>query len=278
MIVLVTGGSSGFGLLIAKRFAAAGDTVVATMRNPARADSALTDIAGCEVIALDVTDQASVDAAVSHTLAAHGRIDVLVNNAGIGLRGAIETVTDAAAKDLFETNFFGALRMIRAVLPGMREQQLGVIVNVSSLAGIVTPPFEGIYAASKYALEAVTEAMHYELGPFGVRAHLVEPGRFPTTAFATSRVDAPIDSYLTLFERWETVFDAMGADAPPADPQRVADAVFEVASDPTAPLRRLVGDDAELLGALRNQLDDVTFERTVRGTLDFWDGARAPVV
>ncbi len=277
MIVLVTGGSSGFGLLIAQRFAAAGDIVVATMRNPANADPALTGVSGCEVIALDVTDQASVDAAVAHTLETHGQIDVLVNNAGVGLRGAIETVTDAAAKDLFETNFFGALRMIRAVLPGMREQQSGVIVNVSSLAGIVTPPFEGIYAASKYALEAATEALHYELGPFGVRAHLVEPGRFPTS-FAASRVDAPTDGYLTLFERWETVFDAMGADAPPADPQRVADAVFEVASDPTAPVRRLVGDDAELLGALRNQLDDVTFEQTVRGTLDFWDGARAPVV
>src|SRR4051794_36839364 len=103
MIVLVTGGSSGFGLLIAKRFAAAGDTVVATMRNPANARAELTAIDGCEIVALDVTDQGSVNEAVRHTLETHGRIDVLVNNAGVGLRGAIETVTDAAAKELFET-------------------------------------------------------------------------------------------------------------------------------------------------------------------------------
>ncbi|MCU1354083.1 MAG: short-chain dehydrogenase/reductase [Acidimicrobiales bacterium] len=274
MIVLVTGSSSGFGLLIAERFAAAGDTVVATMRTPTKAPA---DLAACDVIALDVTDQRSVDAAVAHTLETHGRIDVLVNNAGGGLHGAVEDVSDAAAKALFETNFFGALRMVRAVLPSMRAAGSGVVVNVSSLAGRITPPFEGIYAASKYALEAATEALHYELGPFGVRVHLVEPGRFPTQ-FAAARVDAPTDAYADLSARWETVFDAMGADGEPGDPRRVADAVYDVAHDPTAPLRRLVGDDAELLGALRQQLDDLEFEQTVRGTLDFWDGARPPVI
>jgi NAD(P)-dependent dehydrogenase (short-subunit alcohol dehydrogenase family) len=194
------------------------------------------------------------------------------------MHGAIEDTSDAQAKDLFETNFFGTLRVTRAVLPSMRAQGSGVIVNISSLAAIVTPPFGGMYSATKCALEAVSQAMHFELAPFGVRVHLIEPGGFDT-AFGSNRRDASGTAYTDLMARWELAYAKVpGRDAGPADPGRVADAVYEVAIDPSAPLRRLVGDDAELLGALRKQLDDAELERTVRSQLEFWDGARSPVV
>ncbi len=275
MIVLVTGCSTGFGLLIAKRFIAAGDTVVATMRDPSRAPA---ELRSAHVAALDVESDDSVHAAIGQVLDDHGRIDVLVNNAGVGMHGAVEDTSDFQAKNLFETNFFGALRVTRAVLPSMRVQGSGVVVNMSSLAAVITPPFGGMYSATKCALEAVSEAMHFELAPFGVRVHLIEPGGF-STAFAGNRRDVNGTAYAELMQRWELAYAKVpGRDAGPADPARVADAVFEVANDPSAPLRRLVGDDAELLGALRKQLDDTELERTVRAQLEFWDGARGPVI
>ena len=274
MIVLVTGCSSGFGLLIAKRFLEAGDTVVATMRVPSQAAA---ELERADVLALDVVSDDSVDAAIGRILEDHGRIDVLVNNAGVGMHGAIEDTSDSQAKDLFETNFFGTLRVTRAVLPSMRAQGSGVIVNMSSLAAVIAPPFGGMYAATKYALEAVSEAMYFELAPFGVRVHLIEPGGFGTE-FGANRRDVTGTAYTDLIERWEIAYAKVpGREAGPADPGRVAEAVFEVANDPSAPLRRLVGDDAELLGALRKQLDDTELERLLRTQIDFWDGARGPV-
>ena len=275
MIVLVTGTSTGFGLLMAKRFLAAGDTVVATMRDPSRAHA---DLDGADVVALDVVSDDSVEAAIKQVLDTHGRVDVLVNNAGMGMHGAIEDTSDAQAKDLFETNFFGTLRVTRAVLPAMRARGSGVIVNISSLAAVITPPFEGMYSATKCALEAVSQAMHFELAPFGVRVHLIEPGGFDTS-FGANRRDAIGTAYSDLMARWEVAYTRVpGRDAGPADPGKVADAVYDLVNDPSAPLRLLVGDDAELLGALRKQLDDTELERTMRSQLEFWDGARSPVV
>jgi NAD(P)-dependent dehydrogenase (short-subunit alcohol dehydrogenase family) len=275
MIILITGCSTGFGLSIAQRFLAAGDTVVATMRDPSRAPA---ELEGAHVIALDVVSDESVDAAAREILEEHGRIDVLVNNAGVGMHGAIEDTGDSQAKDLFETNFFGTLRVTRAVLPAMRAQGSGVVVNISSLSAVITPPFGGMYAATKWALEAVSEAMHFELAPFGVRVHLIEPGGFDT-AFGANRRDVSGTAYTDLMDRWEVAYAKVpGREAGQSDPGRVAEVVFEVANDPSAPLRRLVGDDAELLGALRKQLGDTELERTMRVQLEFWDGARSPVI
>jgi NAD(P)-dependent dehydrogenase (short-subunit alcohol dehydrogenase family) len=208
----------------------------------------------------------------------HGRVDVLVNNAGMGMHGAIEDTSDSQTKDLFETNFFGPLRVTRAVLPAMRAQGSGVIVNMSSLAAVIPPPFAGMYSATKCALEAVSQAMHFELAPFGVRVHLIEPGGFDT-AFDANRQDAIGTAYNDLMARWEIAYARVpGRDGGPADPAKVADAVYDLVNDPSAPLRLLVGDDAELLGALRKQLDDTELERTIRSQLEFWDGARSPVL
>ena len=281
-VVLITGCSSGFGRLAALRFARTGDVVVATLRDPASPKAEplarARDEEGLklELAALDVTDDGSVAACVERVLEAHGGVDVLVNNAGLGLEGAVEDVTDAEARALFETNVFGAMRVTRAVLPAMRAAGSGVVVNVSSLAGRVAAPFGGWYSASKYALEALTEALHYELGPFGVRVALIEPGGFPTE-FVANRVEAAASAtsaYRELREQWEQAAERLpGRDGPPADPEEVAVAIHAAATEPTTPLRRLVGGDAEVIGALRADLPDDAFERTVRGALDFWEGA-----
>ncbi len=275
-VALLTGCSSGFGLLSAVRLAEGGMTVVATVRDldrDARLRCALAD-AGveAEVDQLDVTDVVSVDRSVEGVLSRHGRIDVLVNNAGVGLEGAVEATTIAQAHAVFDTNLFGMMRVTQVVLPIMRNQGAGVIVNISSLAALVTNPYSGVYSASKRALEAVCEALHYEVSPHGIRIAVIEPGSFPT-AFglrpcAVGEV-API--YDERMARWNEAYARLPGKGEPADPARVADAVFEAATDPGFPLRRLVGDDAEMIAALRGSLDDAAFEEAVRGFLSFWD-------
>src|SRR6185503_16585454 len=179
--VLITGCSSGFGLLTALRFARAGDRVVATMRTPEKAPAALTEPIAKERLPitigrLDVCDPASVAAAVKDA----GQIDVLINNAGIELRSSIEDASDADVQRQFDTNVFGSLRVMRAVLPQMRARRRGTIVNLSSIAGIVARPFGGLYSATKHALEAITESLHFEAAPLGIRVVLIEPGAYGT--------------------------------------------------------------------------------------------------
>jgi NAD(P)-dependent dehydrogenase (short-subunit alcohol dehydrogenase family) len=245
------------------------------MRNPAKAPADLDPAA--TVVALDVDDDASVRSAVASVLEQAGRIDVLVNNAGFGLRGPVEQADLAAAKRMFETNVFGVVRMCQAVLPGMREQRDGVIVNVSSLAGVVANPFGGLYAASKHAVEAISDTLHYEVHPWGIRVVLVEPGSFETRFDANAPVSAGFDEsspYWSLAQGFNGALDKLRGDmagAGGADPQLVADAIWEAATDPSHPRRRLVGTDAEMIGGLRKQLDDEQFEQTVRQALDFWD-------
>jgi NAD(P)-dependent dehydrogenase (short-subunit alcohol dehydrogenase family) len=257
-------------------FARHGHTVVATMRDLSRGDE-LRDAARAsaltlDIAALDVTDDRSVRTAVDGALARHGRIDALVNNAGVGMRGAIEDITDADAKAVFESNFFGTLAVTRAVLPSMRAQRSGVIVNVSSIGGRVSPPFAGMYSATKYALEAVSESLHYELHPFGIRVHIIEPGGYGTRFDANRmRADESESPYSELQTKWDKVYGNVPGRSAEADPNDVAAAIYEAATQPEHPLRRLVGADAELLGQLRKDLDDATFEHTIRTALTFWD-------
>jgi NADP-dependent 3-hydroxy acid dehydrogenase YdfG len=173
-VVLVTGCSSGIGRATAAHLASLGHTVVAT----ARRVETLADLAagGCHTLALDVTDEASMRVAVEATLAAHSRIDVLVNNAGYSQSGAIESVPIARVRAQFETNVFGLLRLTQLVLPAMRARRAGRIVNVSSMGGRLVFPGGGVYHASKYAIEALSDGLRYELRPFGIAVVLIEPG------------------------------------------------------------------------------------------------------
>ncbi len=279
-VCLITGCSSGVGLASTLHFARQGATVVAATRRPQGAvelaERCRQESLSVDIVALDVTDGSSVTAAVAGALAAHGRIDVLVNNAGVGLRGAIEDTSPELARSLFETNVFGPLRLLRAVLPAMRSQGQGVVVNVSSLAGRVSAPFAGIYSATKFAVEALSESLHYEVAPFGIRVAIVEPGTVPTSFDANRLVAGPLadgepSPYAGALGRWEQASERLPGRDRPGDTAAVAAAIYEAATRPDHPLRRLVGADAELIAGLRHDLDDAAFEQTVRGALDFWD-------
>ena len=277
-IVLITGCSSGFGKLAALLFARKGDTVFASMRNVSKAGELETardeEKLSLEIVQLDVTDQGSITRAVRDVIGKAGRIDVLVNNAGIGQHGPMEETDDDEVREIFDTNFFGAVNVTRAVVPQMRAQGSGTIVNVSSLAGVVTAPFGGVYSASKKALEAASEALHFELHPFGIRVAIVEPGGFETNIENTRRISRRFTEgspYLDLERRFELSLQKLPAAAVRADPQIVADLIYSSVHDEKPKLRYLVGQDAEMIGGLRHQLDDEQFEQTMRQALDFWD-------
>lgn len=180
-IVLVTGASSGLGQAIAQRLAAQGHTVFGTTRTPKG------DVGKVRMIALDVTDDLSVTKAVDEVVAAAGRIDVLINNAGVGICGAVEDTGLDEVRGQMETNFFGTVRTIHAVIPHMRAQGAGRIINVSSLAGLVSLPFQAYYSASKFALEALNEALRMELSGSGIDSTNINPGDF-RTGFTAARV------------------------------------------------------------------------------------------
>lgn len=255
--VLITGTSSGFGLLTARTLLQEGYTVLAAMREPDRtnADKAATlrkhaeEASGTlHVIAMDVSQDDSVSAAVEVALAWFDHIDVLVNNAGVGLGGICETVTTGQLKRLFEVNLFGVHRVTRAVLPSMRAGGKGLIVNVSSIMGRIVIPFSAPYTASKFALEGLSESWRYELAGTGVEVVVVEPGGFPT-AFRenmTSGADTErLKSYGPLAElpkkMWEGFAARVDGDAA-SDPRQVAQAVSGLIGMPhgTRPFRTVV--------------------------------------
>ncbi len=276
--VLITGCSTGFGKLAALSFARQGHTVFASMRNLAKAGP-LQDAAAAEglkiaVVALDVDDHASIERALAEVVAEAGTIDIVVNNAGMEVRGPIEEVSDGEARRQFDTNVFGLLGVVRAVLPAMRERGSGVIVNVSSIGGLVAAPFAGLYSASKHAVEAVTEALHYEVRPFGVRVAVIEPGGFATD-FGANATDAGAfgasSPYRESADRFEAALGTLAPGCEPGDPQLVADAIVRVATDAGAPLRTLVGADAELIMAVRTTTDFEGFEQAMRATLNWRD-------
>jgi NAD(P)-dependent dehydrogenase (short-subunit alcohol dehydrogenase family) len=205
-VILVTGCSSGIGRATAIEAARRGHQVFASARR--REDVADLTAKGIETVSLDVTDPASIDKAVAATLAAAGPIDALVNNAGYGQYGAIEDVSPEEWRAQFEVNVFGALAVLRAVLPGMRAARRGTIVNVSSLAGKVTVPFAGAYCASKHALEAISDALRVELAPWRIRVVVIEPGPIQThfgdrSRQATARILSTPGPYSSFYENAE---------------------------------------------------------------------------
>lgn len=268
--ILITGSNSGFGRLATLTLARAGHRVIATMRTPAKGDALLADCAAegleIEVRRLDVCDPASVGDA----LADAAEIDVLVNNAGFEIQGAIEMIDDALMHRQLDTNVLGPLRTMRAVLPAWRTRGSGVIVNLSSIAGRVATPWGGAYAASKHALEALSESLHYEVAPAGIRVHLIEPGRFPTDFFDNIvRPDgwagSEHEARANAFRQALTALDSGG----PQDPQLVADAIVRAALDPATPFRTLVGADAELIDGAKTAMSFEDFEATMRATLNW---------
>lgn len=243
-IVLITGASAGIGRACAAYLHRQGYRVYGTSRHAGQGDSA----DGFPMIRMDVDDDRSVRAGIDTILANESRIDVVVNNAGFGLAGALEETSIEEAKAQFETNFFGALRVCRAVLPHMREQQAGYIVNVSSIGGLISIPFQSMYSASKFALEGAMEALRLEVKPFGVHVVLVEPGNFKTEFTARRRRTAesqpgsvyagPLAAALGVMEK-----DEING----ASPDQIARLLEQIINTPSPRLRYPVGSTFDKL-------------------------------
>jgi len=277
-VVLITGSSTGFGKLAALEFARRGDTVFASMRNTAKGERLMNEAKAAglavNVLALDVVNRESVDAAVANVVKQAGRIDVLVNNAGVGIHGPVEDCDDDEVHAVLETNVLGVIRAARAVAPHMRAQRSGTIINVSSLAGKVSAPFGGVYSASKHAVEALSDSLYFELHPFGVRVVIVEPGGFETE-FGANRILARRFNEGSPYVEFEQRFNASSSKLPGADQresaQKVADVIVEAAKSDAPKRRYLVGQDAQTIGGLAKQMSDEDFEKAMRTVLDFWD-------
>jgi len=243
--VLITGCSSGFGLEIARHFLDRDWRVLATMRTPH--EDLLPASERLRILPLDVTDPDSIRQAIETA----GPIDVLVNNAGFGAAAPVELTPMETARELFETNTFGTLALTQAVLPQFRERRSGVVVNVTSSVTLKALPLVGVYSASKAAVNAFTESLAIEVEPFGVRVHLVLPGRSPATRFGDNAQRHGLDS-ASYAPMVQTVVAAMrDTSGPLTDAADVAEAVWRAATEPSAPMRIPAGADAEAWAAGR---------------------------
>ncbi|CAB3835315.1 oxidoreductase [Achromobacter dolens] len=256
----ITGASRGLGALIAEAALADGNAVVAAGRNPAAITERLGQAPGLRAVALDVTRPEQAQAAVAAALQAFGRIDVLVNNAGFGLLGAVEESSDANVRRMYDTNVFGLLNVTRAALPAMRERRAGHVINISSIGGFRSGAGFGAYCSTKFAVEGLTEALHDELAPLGIHATVVEPGYFRTDFLdATSLVVAPgeiADYAATSGQVRRRAVDLNHQQ--PGDPVRLAAAMVELANAAEPPLRLPLGSDT--LAAIAEKLAYVARE------------------
>ncbi|HEY0469100.1 MAG TPA: SDR family NAD(P)-dependent oxidoreductase [Polyangiaceae bacterium] len=267
-VALVTGASSGIGRAIATRLAQDDFEVYGTSR---KLEANAAGAPPFQLLELDVTSDDSVRACLERVLAKAGRIDVLVNNAGYLLSGAVEEVSLSAAQAQFETNFFGAARMIQAVLPTLRAQASGTIVNITSLAAIVPLPFWGFYNASKAALESLTETLREELRPFGIRVAAIEPGSIKTAFYAVDHKATPLAAYTGRRTRFEKTIQQFEQKAP--GPELVARKVSQLVRSKSPPLHNAVTFEAQLFPRLRTWFPQALFELGLRSSFHLDDPA-----
>jgi NAD(P)-dependent dehydrogenase (short-subunit alcohol dehydrogenase family) len=258
--VLITGASSGFGREAAKLFDAKDWNVIATMRSPEK-ETKLTTLSNIFITRLDVTDKLSIQNAVAAGIEKFGKIDVLVNNAGYGTFGELESAPEEEIRKQFDVNLFGLIAVTQAVLPGMRKNRSGVVINVSSVGGKITFPYCSLYHATKFAVEGLTESIQYELNQFGIRLKIVEPGGYKTEfagrSMSVFNADGP-DDYKPSFDHFMTMIDNWPMSE---NISEVADAIYEAATDDTEKLRYSVGHDASQLIQTRHQMGDVDFKK-----------------
>lgn len=264
-VVVVTGASSGIGEATANHLAKAGHLVYGGARK-----QGTSSVPGVKRGVVDVTDDASVASFVDWVLSDAGRIDVLVNNAGVSLIGPIENTSPEEAAAVFDTNVLGPLRLTRGVLPAMRTRRSGLIINVSSVLGFLPAPFMGIYAASKHALEGMSESLDHEVRDFGVRVVLLEP-TFTNTKLDVNAVHAvaPLGEYATQFQATINAVQSQIKSAP--SPQFVAEKIASVINGPYR-LRQPVGSEATLLARLRRFMPAKAVDSSLRKTFGFAKG------
>ncbi|KQV82043.1 oxidoreductase [Rhizobium sp. Root1220] len=242
----ITGASRGFGALIAQEALNAGDAVVATARNPQGLHEKFGNHANLLPMALDVTDEASAHKAAELAVKRFGKIDILLNNAGFGLLGAVEEATTDEIEKLYATNVFGLLKVTRAVLPHMRRQRSGHVINISSIGGYVSHAGWGVYCSTKFAVEGLTEALAAEVAPLGIKATVVEPGFFRTDFLDESSLSvspSSISDYLETPVGAMREFAAGHNHQQPGDPARFAKAMVTLGHSHNPPLRMPFGSD-----------------------------------
>ena len=257
--IMITGASSGIGEATARHFQANAWNVIATMRDPSKG-SALAGLDNVLVTGLDVTDAASIPGAVAAGIERFGQIDVLLNNAGYGAYGALEAFTMDRIRRQFDTNVIGLLEVTKAVLPHMRENRSGTIINISSIGGQITFPLGALYHGTKFAVEGLSEALHFELEPLGIRVRIVEPGMIKTNFGGSSfdfAMDEGLSDYAPTAEAMGRLFGKLASN--PSAPETVAKVIWNAANETGDRLRFRAGEDAERLLDERKGQDDATF-------------------
>ncbi len=259
-IVLVTGATRGIGFALANELARRGDVVYGAGRKPPSVKDYLFTY-----LPMDITDERSVEKAVGKILKRHTSIDILINNAGIGQCGPIEETSILTAKNVFETNYWGLVRTIQAVLPVMRKSGKGLIINVSSAAGKIAIPFQAHYCASKFAVEGLTESLYHEVKRYGIRVVLIEPGDVGTSIWEqTDKSSVARSAYRESFERFLSVKEKeMGVAAD--SPENVAGQIIKIIDSESSPLRNPVARGAAFVLAARKILPDRIFLRLTAG-------------
>jgi NAD(P)-dependent dehydrogenase (short-subunit alcohol dehydrogenase family) len=269
-VALVTGSSSGMGFATAIMLARAGIHTYASMRNLKKSKT-ITELASTEnlplqVVQLDVNDKKSVKEAITKIVTEKERIDVLVNNAGYGLFGSLEDISIEELKAQFETNFFGVIRVTQLVLPIMRKQKSGTIVNVSSVGGRIGLPVLSAYHSTKFALEGLSESMSYELEPFGIRVVIIEPGVIRTNIMNSSiiakKAQDPKSPYFSLIQKVENNFKLM-MENESSPPEEVAKVILGVVTSENPQLRYTVGNDAATMIQARVSMSDNQFKKMI---------------
>ena len=268
-VAIVTGSSSGIGYETALVLARNGFHTYATMRNLEKAKN-IADVAKKEKLSLytlelDVTDEKSVNDAIKIIKSDAGRIDVLVNNAGYGLTGSLEDLSMNEIKAQYETNVFGLIRVTQAVLPIMREQKDGIIVNISSIGGKMAMPLSSPYIGTKFAVEGLSESIAYDLAPFGIKVVIIEPGaiktNFDTGMIVAQKNQNPSSPYYQSMQKLQSSLNSILKNGTP--PIRVAEVILNAITTSSPNLRYTVGDDAALLAQKRKELPDSEFQKMV---------------
>ena len=259
--IFITGSSSGLGQATAKLFASRGWKVIATMRNPDK-ETELDKLAGVVVLQLDVTDSKQIKETVDKAVAMGG-VDVVFNNAGYGMAGPLEGLTDEQMVRMVDTNMMGAIRTTKAFLPYFREKGGGLFINTTSIGGLITVPFNSLYHATKWALEGWSESMAFELKQFGIGLKIVEPGGMKTDFFTRSFDTGRHQAYDKLVEKVMRVITDPAQMETYSSPAQIAEVVYEAATDGKDQLRYVAGEDAKATYAMRLQIGDEAFRKAM---------------
>jgi NAD(P)-dependent dehydrogenase (short-subunit alcohol dehydrogenase family) len=259
--IFITGSSSGLGRAAAKLFASKGWKVIASMRDPKK-EKELGNISGVTLMALDVTDPHQIESVVQEVVGSGG-VDVVFNNAGYGLAGALEGLTDDQILRMVNTNMLGAIRTTKAFIPHFREKRAGLFINTTSIGGLMTVPFNSIYHATKWALEGWSESMAFELSQFGIGIKTIEPGGMKTDFFTRSFDTGGHPAYDALVNKVMSVITDPKQMATYSSPEQVAEVVYEAATDGKDQLRYVAGADGKAIYAMRLQLGEEAFRRAM---------------